>query len=303
MDNFDLESAKKQITKPEKAHLIFLAILLFFLALMTSVLNKYQVYLSIGSKTFSPSSLSGMISGFFVAIAILMVQIHWHYGSIIAYAFVTFYAGMVAISIFGMHNTEALPGFFFVLTSYLILAIQVLNLKKVSKTVLLNKKFAITDPLTGIYNRRGLTTYINDLILEKKPFYVLFIDLDNFKTINDTHGHSTGDYILTVMVERWSNLVRNEGIIARNGGDEFVIVVPDSEKEIGPIDYFASKCIECTKEEIFIKDKNISEKISSTIGIALYPADGQTSDQLLTNADIAMYEAKNSGKDRFTFFR
>lgn len=300
MNDFELSTAKKNITPSQKRKLIVLAIIYFGLSAFVSSLNRNQVVIKAGDYIFTPSTVSGMISGLIIALAVIMTQVHFHYGFITSCSLMTIYTALIFISVFKTHNTDALPGFSFMLAGYLINTILYLNLKKVAASMLLNNKYAVTDPLTGIFNRRGLTNYLEELISEEKPFYVLFIDLDNFKTINDSTGHSSGDYILNLMSNRWKSIPKPDGILARNGGDEFVIVIPD-EKDFSITD-FAKKCIEKAREEVYIAEKDIRFTTTASIGVAGFPANGKTADEILANADIAMYESKKAGKDRFTVF-
>lgn len=300
MNDFDLSTAKKNITLSQKRKLIVLAIFYFGLSAFVSSLNRNQVNITLGGFVFTPSTVSGMISGIMIALAVVMTQVHFHYGFITACCLMTIYTGLISISVFRGRNTDALPGFSFMIAGYLINTILYLNLKKVAAGMLLNNKNAVTDPLTGIYNRRGLTQYLEELIEDEKPFYVLFIDLDNFKKINDTSGHSSGDFILNLMAARWMSIPKPAGIMARNGGDEYVIVIP-AEDGFSITD-FANQCVEKAREEVHLDDKDVSFKTSASIGVASFPANGSTADEILANADTAMYESKKAGKDRFTVF-
>lgn len=302
MNNFDMSSERKSINKQQKIQLCILGAVFGALIFCTMSINHLDLSITISGSTISATTVSGMISGLIITIAVLMTQVHWHYGGIIGYICMTFYTSLILINIIFSHNADSLPGLSFMLAGYLLNTVQVLNLKKATRNVLLNQKSAITDPLTGVYNRRGLTKYIDDLIADNKPFYVLFMDLDNFKKINDSTGHSTGDHILNVMAERWGSLLVKDGIIARNGGDEYVIVLPDSDKSPVNIEDFGQKCVEAAREEIFIEEKRLHVFTTSSIGIARFPTNGVDADDILINADVAMYKSKKSGKDRYTIF-
>ncbi len=162
---------------------------------------------------------------------------------------------------------------------------------------------ASTDILTGLPNRRYLEEALTKRISEAKrfdfEFAVFFIDLDMFKEINDTLGHTWGDQLLTSVANRMKLALREYDILARFGGDEFVLVIPRINKaEEATI--IANKLINIFKESFPLGSESVF--ITSSIGISLYPRDGSIPAELLKNADNAMYRAKESGRNRYHFF-
>jgi len=158
------------------------------------------------------------------------------------------------------------------------------------------------DTLTGIANRFALEEELKRLITASKrtssQFALLFLDLDHFKNINDTYGHDFGDKLLKEVVSRVSPKLRKEDIFARLGGDEFVIVLTNiKEKKIA---YMIEKIIGLFRDSWIIDEHLI--RVSTSIGVVLYPKDGDSAFDLLKNADIAMYRAKELGRDKFSFF-
>ena len=158
------------------------------------------------------------------------------------------------------------------------------------------------DQLTEIPNRYLLLDRIAHLIQQcernNKRFALLYIDLDKFKIINDTRGHTFGDKILREAALRLSQAIRHSDTIARIGGDEFVVLLEEiAEKQ--NISRMAEMIIKTLNKEFVID--NTSFEISCSIGIAIYPDDGTTTDSLLTAADNAMYRAKNKGRGNFEF--
>lgn len=159
------------------------------------------------------------------------------------------------------------------------------------------ENLAITDPLTGIFNRRYfqeiLTKEIAKNSLKKVPLSIAIGDLDNFKKINDTYGHLEGDKALKMVVEIIKNNIRSSDIIARFGGEEFIILFPQTEKEE------ACKITERIRQAIENETKKIYDlPLTISFGIATYPEDGTTHEELLKRADRALYEAKKRGKNR-----
>lgn len=163
-----------------------------------------------------------------------------------------------------------------------------------------NRKLAFLDTLTGLPNRNILENHINQAIAkasrEHSSFAVMFIDLDQFKDINDTLGHSVGDKLLVKMANRISLAMRDNDLVVRFGGDEFVAIT-DCFDSVETIDSVANRIIETIKKPIHLTDSEIL--ITASIGIACYPENGNDTTSLLKHADTAMYQAKNAGKNQF----
>jgi diguanylate cyclase (GGDEF)-like protein len=170
------------------------------------------------------------------------------------------------------------------------------------------EKLVLFDPLTGLPNRRLLMNRLNEKldICESQQSYgeLLFIDLDNFKWINDSLGHHMGDELLLRVSERFSACVREEDTVARLGGDEFVVLIVKSKSySEAPNDestFIAQKLVDAMKAPIIVKGQPHHMTIS--IGITVFSNQQSTSDELLCQADTAMYRAKDEGKNGFCFF-
>lgn len=158
------------------------------------------------------------------------------------------------------------------------------------------------DDLTGISNRfyldEQLQTLLSSAKRHEKSFAMLFLDLDHFKQINDTLGHDVGDRLLQQVVARISPNIREEDIFARIGGDEFIIVLTNVDEAYLAVTI--GKIMELMRQVWIMDDYEL--KVSTSMGIALYPQDGKTMVELMKNADIAMYRAKELGRDNFSFF-
>jgi diguanylate cyclase (GGDEF)-like protein len=157
-------------------------------------------------------------------------------------------------------------------------------------------RLAITDELTGLYNRRHFGTRVAEEIARSRrhgrPFSLLFLDIDHFKRINDTYGHVVGDRILAdlgKLLHRWA---RSSDLLARYGGEEFVVLLP--ETETSPALAAADRLRQAVEEHSFPRRK----RLTVSIGVASYPADGQAEDELLKVADQALYQAKRLGRNR-----
>lgn len=165
-------------------------------------------------------------------------------------------------------------------------------------------QLAFYDKLTDLPNRRMFLDYLRKAIKaserDKNSFALFFMDLDNFKLINDTQGHEVGDMFLTQIANKLRAKFRGKDIIARLGGDEFTVLISDVSDE-KHVDKIAEKLIsDLASKPLDLGGIQLS--ISASLGVAMYPQDGADSDTLLRHADIAMYVAKKTGKNRYAFF-
>jgi diguanylate cyclase (GGDEF)-like protein/PAS domain S-box-containing protein len=162
---------------------------------------------------------------------------------------------------------------------------------------------ALHDSLTGLPNRAMLFEYAGHLFPHNKRTSrhaaLLFLDLDRFKTINDTHGHETGDKMLKEVAARLLRTLRTEDIVVRLGGDEFLIFLQDIKHPYDAAEV-ASHVIGKINEPYYTGDLTLS--LSTSVGISVFPGDGQDIDTLISHADAAMYQAKQAGRNNFQFY-
>jgi diguanylate cyclase (GGDEF)-like protein/PAS domain S-box-containing protein len=162
---------------------------------------------------------------------------------------------------------------------------------------------ATIDQVTGLPNRALLFDRLAQATqharLEKRNIGLIFVDLDRFKQINDTRGHAAGDRLLKEIGNRLSTLVRHEDIVARLGGDEFIILLHDVEMPNGP-ETVANKIIDSFVSPFDIEGRETF--ITASLGISIFPNDGEEAETLLQNADAAMYKSKEQGRNTFRFF-
>ncbi len=165
------------------------------------------------------------------------------------------------------------------------------------------EKLAYTDALTGLYNRMAFFKFANTILSDKhgvnKKHAIIFIDLDGFKSINDTLGHDYGDLLLQAIAKQLSDLINDDDILARNGGDEFVIL-RNQIPSIEDLEAFLLKLVSIASHPFLLEDETVH--ISLSAGVALFPQNGLSLGELMKNADLAMYTSKLSGKDSYTFF-
>jgi len=156
-------------------------------------------------------------------------------------------------------------------------------------------ELAIRDGLTNLYNHRFFREQL-EREMNKGPLSIVMFDADNFKGYNDTHGHLKGDEVLRQMAEVLESTVRDTDIVARYGGDEFFVILPDTDKSSAA--KFAQRCVRLIAEYHFEGEELIpSGKITISAGVASYPDDATNSALLIDNADNACYRAKETGKN------
>ena len=164
-------------------------------------------------------------------------------------------------------------------------------------------RLAYRDVLTGLKNRLSMDKDIPELLDHASDtdssVAILFVDLDKFKEVNDTYGHKAGDAILVRSAKRMSHVVGSKGTTYRLGGDEFVVILPNTPDRTF-IAGIAGQIVAALRNYYVIEGKRVN--IGASIGIASYPIDGQTVDEVLESADKAMYEVKRNGKNNFAFY-
>lgn len=173
--------------------------------------------------------------------------------------------------------------------------------RKVAEELL--RRAALHDPLTGLPNRGLLFDFATRIFArsrrERLKSAVLFVDLDRFKPINDTYGHEVGDEVLKEVARRLTHCTRADDVVFRLGGDEFLILLPatDHEENAGDV---ARHVIHCLNQPY--KVKGLEASLSASVGISIYPQDGDEIDTLIHHADAAMYHAKQGGRSNFQYY-
>ncbi len=177
------------------------------------------------------------------------------------------------------------------------------SLQEIIKSQKKAEFLAYHDSLTSLPNRVKLESdleyTINIANRNELEIFVLFIDLDRFKIINDTLGHGIGDELLKIVAKRIKSILRETDILARMGGDEFIVVLDTSRNKKGA-GFVCEKILDIIKEPIIIQNNNLTT--TASIGVAVFPNDGKDITSLIKNADTAMYYAKKLGKNNYQFY-
>ena len=181
---------------------------------------------------------------------------------------------------------------------------EILALEEVEKQKNILHHQAHHDALTGLPNKILFMDRLEQAIKKAKRSFnkiaVLFIDLDNFKKINDSMGHDTGDEVLVQVATRLQNCIRKSDTLARLGGDEFIIII-DEIKDKDLAIHLAQKLVLAMSEPLHVKGQDTY--ITNSVGVSIFPEDGYDANTLLKNADAAMYKAKDDGKNSYQFYK
>ena len=172
--------------------------------------------------------------------------------------------------------------------------------KQLAEFSKIQSELALHDPLTGLPNRRLLEDRIETTLRHASRNHtqvaVMYLDLDGFKGVNDTHGHHAGDELLKVVSNILLGNCRREDTVARLGGDEFMVLLSEVH-DLEDAKVFATKIIEAVSAPLRVLNNVIT--ISTSVGISIYPGHGENAEELIINADNALYEAKRNGKNQF----
>ena len=165
------------------------------------------------------------------------------------------------------------------------------------------KLLSETDELTSIYNMRGFALIMDRTFAQavrySRPVSVMMIDSDNLKAVNDEHGHDAGNNLLRLIATGIKSQLRSTDVLARYGGDEFVVLLPDTGAD-GTRDVAERIRLSIARKPLELRDKSVP--ITVSIGLASYPSDGRGMDTIMQRADEAMYRAKSQGRNRVASF-
>ncbi len=174
------------------------------------------------------------------------------------------------------------------------------ELKRAEETI---RRLAYHDALTGLPNRIVFYDRLNQALAQaqrnKRRLTVMILDIDRFKQVNDTMGHDAGDQLLLRVGDRLTGLLRGSDTVARMGGDEFMLLLPEVNRVEDAVEV-AQRTLEAIRKPFPFAEQGF--RVTTSIGIAIYPEDGDDAEALIKNADVALYRAKESGRDNYQLF-
>jgi len=161
-------------------------------------------------------------------------------------------------------------------------------------------EMSITDPLTGLHNRRYMERHLKTLIADAqrtgRSLSVLITDIDHFKLVNDTYGHAAGDLVLQEFAERFRRYTRGIDLACRLGGEEFLIIMPDTDMSLAR--QVGERVRECVAGQLFRIGQNDEIRVTASVGLATWEGEFDTADALFKRADVALYAAKRRGRNQ-----
>lgn len=255
--------------------------------------SKNPITWALGQTQFTTQHLNGLLSGTMELCFIVLVCTNQRIGTITSYFMIVFTIFANALGMIMEKNMNAIAGIATMLVT--MLAITVLR-----RQLLIREKDGVTDFLTGLMNRRGMTQQLEEWVERKKPFYLLSLDLDNFKSINDNRGHKFGDMVLCEVANCLREVCGENAGIARPGGDEFIVLLPFQMN----VEERLKKLIDRIAEKMVITNSGIETEnyVTVSVGVVRFPEDAKNEIQLMKYGDIAMYQAKKTGKNQFYMF-
>lgn len=290
----DKQVVKARLRK-KRVLLIFCTVLYICLMIATILFDSKgsRVNVSFGGNTLPLSSFNGVLNACMAMLSIIMVCTDYKKGFRNSVILMSFSIISMLRPIIMVKKLTSIPG----IANTLIMLIAIIILRK---QLVQREKDIVTDFLTGLKNRRGLMRILAQKTKEKKPFYLLYVDLDDFKFVNDNYGHKCGDQLLRIISQRMLEICGKDAVVSRLGGDEFVLLLP----ELQDINGEARKVVDSIGSRMLIsgKDQSVECYVTASVGIVHYPSDSTEADALLKYADIAMYQAKRSGKNKIYRF-
>ncbi|MCQ2465933.1 MAG: bifunctional diguanylate cyclase/phosphodiesterase [Clostridia bacterium] len=264
-----------------------------FFVFMAFLYLSCHFWMGYFDRTLPVAPFNGVLMAVQFAICLLMIRKDSKKGYIVSTVLMTISLIMMTSNIIIRHVLSPLPG-------VCNMIIYLFALFFLTKQFEYREKDAITDMLTGLTNRRGLFQQLDKKIIAQEPFHIIYVDLGNFKFINDNYGHICGDFVMMTLASRMKQEMQNKGTCSRIGGDEFVIVL-NGDLEPGKV---AESLLTKLGEKITVpmEGSTIDCYLTSYAGISSFPKDAENYEDLLKYADIAMYKALREHKGRISFF-
>lgn len=280
-----------------KSAFILLVMLYFIATFFTAYAARTQGVLTIGDIPIAYASLTGVFSMLGNICVICLVMLFRKVGYFVSLALLLFQFPMLVINTFVRHNYAGIPGFFTNVLIIVAITIIFFANRKITRYQQSIRDQAVTDRLTGLPNRFACGELMQDYIKHNERFTVVSVDLNNFKSINDTMGHHAGDKVLKEIADRWMNLADSAktgtvDFVARISGDEYLLIISEYGSETALEDSLNAYKAELEKK-ITIDDCDYY--MTACFGYAQYPEHSDDYNTLFAYADSALHEVKKSG--------
>lgn len=291
---------EKQKNKKYQGVVVAICVTIYILLQVCVVIfNSMKQPVVIGDFHIPAQSFCGIFSIMQMAVNVIMVIMAdkkgWHAAALtIAINFIWMFI-VVGVK----RDGTALPSLPILVVNICVVYILYKGLTKIREKELALDKMAHTDSLTSLPNRRAFNLAIQRYIEKGDKFAVAFLDIDNFKNINDTMGHDYGNNVLVEISKRWKSIICDDHFLARLGGDEFSLIV-SGYSDSSEVKALVERYQYCLREKFLINGKDFY--ITASIGVSFFPDHATDSSLLLRYADTAMYRAKSEGKHQICLF-
>lgn len=295
------KNEKSSYNKKLSLRAILFGSVLFLVLFVLSVFFRQSTFVLIFGLKIQSSAINGVVSVFQIMILVYMTSVDRKRGFVISmFSLVPYCLYLIAIMLKDK-KIESIPGLAIILSGMIMVWIVKNNMNQIAKNERELYKLAYMDSLTGLPNRRAFDEHVNELIRSgrQKKFALAVIDLDNFKGINDSVGHECGDGVLCEVARRWSEILTSNDFLARQGGDEFIIVIKDYNSEEQVIQKI-NRFLDALSSEMVIKTNCFF--VSASFGLAFFPFHAENMEKLFRYADMAMYQSKISKTDKIKMF-
>lgn len=290
---------KQRSKKAVFAIIVISCIMYLLMQICMMAFSSRQEPIVIGSYIIPAQTVCGVFSLMQVVINIVLVLLTGKAGFKTARAILVINFVWMLLVVIIKKVGSALPGLAIVVVNFFI----VFLLHKVLERLKANEqeldRMAHSDSLTSLPNRRAFNIAMRKYIEEDNKFAVAFVDIDNFKNINDTMGHDYGNQVLIEIARRWNGVLGDKHFLARLGGDEFALIISGYENS-EDVKALVERYQYCLKEKFLINGKDFY--ITASMGVSFYPDNSTDSSILLRYADTAMYNAKSEGKHQICLF-
>src|SRR5574344_1220715 len=294
--------SKREILKQTILLVIFTALFICCVVVQAILKNVGQTLFTEENRFLLSCIIAGVASQVELLMAVLLTLKCEKRGYIASLVLSVLNAAGVSVNVFVYHQAFDALGYACSIMSIIVTTILYHQLYLLDKNTDTLHKAVFEDDLTGLPNRKRVLSSLSNRTANNGTltyFSLIFIDLDEFKVINDVLGHQVGDLFLKEVTHYLQGCIHQDDFLGRTGGDEFVVIVPGEHMET-ELYHYAQKMAEAISTPFVYRNKEI--KITATFGITQYPKDGGNATELLQHADMAMYRGKAQGKGRIVFY-